>query len=77
MGDIEGNEEESNRSEDEVAPLVGRSNKSANEASNNHDFVEDESVYDSGPWHAGGQEQVQEKKLRKLSATAKTGRTRG
>ncbi len=76
MGDVEGNKEESNCSEDEVTPLVGRSNESTDKTSDDHHFVKDEGVNNGRPWHASCQEQVQQKKLRMLLAIANTRRTR-
>lgn len=53
--DVPANSEESNHGEDEVSPLVGRSDESTNETGDNHDLIEENGVEDSWPWKTGGE----------------------
>lgn len=45
--------------EDEVTPLVGAANKSANETGNDHDLIDKDDEEDSRPRHGSGQHQVE------------------
>ena len=40
--------------------LVIRDDQGADQTSDDHDLVDEDCVEYSGPWHAGGQEQVHE-----------------
>jgi hypothetical protein len=53
--------EESKAAEGEVTPLVGATDESTNETSDNHDFIDENDEEDSGPGKGGGQHQVEEK----------------
>jgi len=55
------NVEESSATEGEVTPLVGATDKSTNETSDNHDFIDENDEEDSGPGKSGGQHQVKKK----------------
>jgi hypothetical protein len=53
--------EESKAAEGEVTPLVGATDESANETSNNHNFIDENDEEDSGPGKGGSQHQVEKK----------------
>lgn len=55
-GNIPGDEEQSDGGKDEVTPLVGRSNESANKTCNNHDLIHEDGVQNGRPWETSSQE---------------------
>lgn len=65
--DVISDEEQSDSCKDEVTPLVGRSNKGANETRNDHDLVHQDRVEDGRPRETSSQEQIQEEKLYAVS----------
>ena len=57
-GNIVSDAEKGDGSEDKVTPLVGRSNKSTNQTSDNHDFIQKDGIEDGGPRQTSCQEQI-------------------
>ena len=57
-----GDEEEGNAAEGVVSPLVGALDESANEASDDHDLIDQDGVEDGWSWQTAGQEQVEQQK---------------
>lgn len=65
--DIPGNTEESDHGEDEVAPLVGRSNKGTDQASNDHDLIQEKGVEDGWPRESRSEQKIQKEQLQAIS----------
>jgi len=57
--DVVGNEEESGTAEGEVSPLVAGGDEGTNETGDDHDFVQEDSVEDGGPWETSSEKNVQ------------------
>lgn len=60
-GELEDDVEEGDTTKDKEWPLVDALDESANQASHDHDFVDEDDPENGGPWHTGGKQQVHEK----------------
>jgi hypothetical protein len=58
--DSPSDEEEGKNTEDEVTPFIGAFNQGANQKSDSHDLIDQDSIQNGWPWKPGGQQNVEE-----------------
>jgi hypothetical protein len=63
-GELVDNVQESNAAKDKVWPLVDALDKSTDQTSDNHDFVDKNNPEDGRPWHTSSEQQVHEQQRR-------------
>jgi hypothetical protein len=59
-----GDEEEGKTAEDKVTPFIGAFDQGANQTSDNHDLIEQDSIQNSWPRKPSGQQEVEEQQWR-------------